>query len=175
LNEKEAIALLITEGCSSSVIDHCKTVAGLAREIAVNILGKAVGKGIHVDIDIDAVFIGGLLHDIGRSKTHGIRHAVEGAAIAVENGLDEKLVRIIERHIGAGIPMNEASDLGLPEKDYMPLTLDEKIVAHADNLVFDDKIGTFEEMIQNLQRRNFDEKIIHRFIGLNDEITAKLV
>ena len=61
-----------------------------------------------IQIDIDAVFVGALLHDIGRSKTHGIGHAVAGARIALENGLDEKLVKIIERHIGAGIPKEEA-------------------------------------------------------------------
>ena len=103
MNEKEAINLLIKAGCSSSVIDHCKRVAEYAKEIAVKINENAVKRGNTADIDINAVMIGGLLHDIGRSKTHGIRHAVEGAAIAVENGLDEKLVKIIERHIGAGI------------------------------------------------------------------------
>lgn len=175
MNEKEAIALLIKAGCTSSVIDHCKTVAGYAKEIAVKINENAVKKGIPADIDINVVFIGGLLHDIGRSKTHGMRHAIEGGAIAVENGLDEKLVRIIERHIGAGIPMDEASGLGLPEKDYIPVTIEEKIVAHADNLVSGDKIGTFEELILNLKRKNFDEKVIRRFIKLNDEITAMLV
>lgn len=175
MNEKEAIALLIKAGCSSSVIDHCKIVAGYAKEIAVKINENAVKKGNPAGIDINAVIIGALLHDIGRSKTHGIRHAIEGAAIAAENGLDEKLVRIIERHIGAGIPMDEASGLGLPEKDYMPVTIEEKIVAHADNLVFDDHIGTVEELILDLKRKNLDDKVIRRFIKLNDEITSMLV
>jgi len=175
VNEKEAIAMLIKAGCSSSVIDHCKTVARYAKEIAVKINENAVKNGNLADIDIDSVFIGGMLHDIGRSKTHGIRHAIEGGAIAVENGLDEKLVRIIERHIGAGIPMDEALTLGLPEKDYMPVTIEEKIVAHADNLISGDKIGTFEELMINLKRKDFDEKVIRRFIKLNDEITAMLV
>lgn len=175
MKEKDALALLIKAGCSSSVIDHCKTVAVYAREISIKISENAVKRGNTVDIDIDAVFIGGLLHDLGRSKTHGIRHSIEGAAIAVENGLDEKLVRIIERHIGAGIPMDEALGLGLPEKDYMPVAIEEKIVAHADNLIFGDKIGTVEELMINLKRKKIDDKVIRRFIELNDEITAMLV
>jgi len=175
VKEKDALALLMKAGCFSSVINHGKTVGGFAKEIAIKISENAVKKGIPVDIDIDAVFIGGLLHDLGRSKTHGIRHAIEGAAIAVEYGLDEKLVRIIERHIGAGIPVEVALGLGLPENDYMPVTIEEKIVAHADNLVFGDKIGTEEEMILNLKRNHFDGKIIRRFIKLNNEITAMLV
>lgn len=175
MNEKEAIAMLIKAGCSSSVIDHCKIVAGYAKEIAIKISESVAKSGLGVDIDIETVFIGGLLHDLGRSKTHGIRHAVEGVAIAVENGVDEKLVSIIERHIGAGIPMDEASGLGLPEKDYMPVTIEEKIVAYADNLVSGNKIGTEEELILNLKRKNFDDKIIRRFIELNNEITAMMV
>lgn len=175
MNEKEAIALLIKAGCSASVIDHCKIVAGYAKKIAVKINENAVKKGNPADIDVNNVFIGGMLHDIGRSKTHGIRHAIEGASIAVENGLDENLVKIIERHIGAGIPMDEASCLGLPEKDYMPVTIEEKIVAHADNLVFGDNIGTVEELILALKRKNLDEKVIRRFIKLNEEITSMLV
>lgn len=175
MNDTEAIALLIRAGCPSNVIDHCRTVAEYAKEKAIKIRENAVIKGDAVNIDINTVFIGGLLHDIGRSKTHGIFHAVEGASIAVENGLDEKLVRIIERHIGAGIPKEEASGLGLPVKDYMPVTIEEKIVAQADNLVFGDRIGNMEELIMDLRRKNLDEKIILRFIKLNDEITAMLV
>lgn len=175
MNEKEALVLLIKAGCSSSVVDHCKVVAGFAKEIAVKISENSIKKGIPSNIDIESVFLGGLLHDIGRSKTHGIEHAIEGAAIASENDVDEKLVRIIERHIGAGIPINEAPGLGLPEKDYLPVTLEEKVVAHADNLVFGNRIGTMEELIANIKRKNFDETTISRFIKLNDEITSMMV
>ncbi|MCZ7404751.1 MAG: TIGR00295 family protein, partial [Candidatus Methanoperedens sp.] len=164
LKEKDAIALLISSGCSSDVIEHCKTVAEYARQIAINIRKSAEKKGQSIDIDVDAVYLGGLLHDIGRSKTHGIGHAVAGAAIAVENGLDDKLVNIIERHIGAGIPKEEAVGLGLPEKDYMPVTIEEKIVAHADNLVFGNIIGTPDEMVKNLRKKKLDDKTIRRFI-----------
>ncbi|MCZ7383585.1 MAG: TIGR00295 family protein [Candidatus Methanoperedens sp.] len=174
LKEKDAIALLVSSGCSSDVIEHCKTVAEYARQIAINIRKNAGKKGQSIDIDMDAVYLGGLLHDIGRSKTHGIGHAVAGAAIAVENGLDDKLVNIIERHIGAGIPKEEAMGLGLPKKDYMPVTIEEKIVAHADNLVFGNIIGTLDEMVKNLRKKKFDDKTIHRFIELNNEINSMM-
>ncbi|MCZ7383915.1 MAG: TIGR00295 family protein [Candidatus Methanoperedens sp.] len=174
LTEKDAIALLISSGCSPDVIEHCKTVAEYARQIAINIRKSAEKKGQSIDIDMDAVYLGGLLHDIGRSKTHGIGHAVAGAAIAVENGLSDKLVNIIERHIGAGIPKEEAVGLGIPKKDYMPVTIEEKIVAHADNLVFGNKRGTADEMVRNLKKKKIDEKIIHRFIELNNEINSMM-
>ena len=174
LKEKGAIALLISSGCSPDVIEHCKTVASYARQIAIDIRKSAGKKGHSIDIDMDAVYLGGLLHDIGRSKTHGIGHAVAGAEIAIENGLDDKLVNIIERHIGAGIPKDEAVSLGLPEKDYLPLTLEEKIVAYADNLVFGNKIGTPDEMVKNLRKKKLDEKKIRRFLELNNEINSMM-
>jgi len=175
LNEKDAIDLLIRSGCSADVIEHCRAVADYAKKIAVNIRENATHNGQPVHIDIDAVFVGALLHDIGRSKTQGIGHAVAGAKIALENGLDGKLVHIIERHIGAGIPKEEAKDLGLPEKDYVPVTIEEKIVAHADNLIFGKEIGTMDELILNLRKKKLDERVIDRFIVLNNEISAMMV
>lgn len=170
MNEKEAIDLLKKSGCSPDVIEHCRTVASYAKEIALDIRKCALKRRVQVNIDIDLVFAGGLLHDIGRSKTHGILHAVEGARIAVNHGLDKKIVNIIERHIGAGIPEEEAIVLGLPAKDYMPLTLEEKIVAHADNLVSGAKVGTLHELVSRLRKKDLDDKIIQRIIKLNDEI-----
>lgn len=174
MKEKDAIALLKKAGCAQDVIEHCKTVAEHARKIAIDIKRCAENKGQPVNIDIDAVFLGGLLHDIGRSKTHGIDHAVAGAAMAIEYDLSDKLVNIIERHIGAGIQKEEAMILGLPEKDYLPLTIEEKIVAHADNLVLGSRIGTLDELVLNLRKKQLDEKIIQRIIGLNNEICAMM-
>ena len=174
MNEKDAIAFLISSGCSPDVIEHCKAVAEYARNIAINIRDKASGNGDPINIDVDAVFVGALLHDIGRSKTHGLNHAVTGARIAMDNSLDNKIVKIIERHIGAGIPKEEAIRLGLPEKDYLPVTIEEKIVAHADNLISGNKIGTMDELISNLRRKKLDERTIQRFIDLNNEITAMM-
>ncbi len=174
LKEKEAIAFLINSGCSSDVIEHCKTVAEYARKIAINIRKSAQKRGQTINIDIDAVFLGGLLHDIGRSKTHGIDHAVAGAAIAIENDFGDKIVNIIERHVGAGITMEEAAVLGLPQKDYLPVTIEEKIVAHADNLVFGSKVGTIEELVLGLRKKQLHEKIIQRIIELNNEICAMM-
>ncbi len=172
MNETDAIDLLRKSGCSPGVIEHCKVVAAHAREIALNIKRRSIIKGVKVKIDIDLVYTGGLLHDIGRSRTHGIFHAVEGARIALENRLDERIVNIIERHIGAGIPEDEAVALGLPAKDYMPLTLEEKIVAHADNLVSGARVGSFDDLVSGLKDKKLDDKIIRRIIELNNEICA---
>lgn len=174
MNEKDAIAFLISSGCSPDLIEHCRAVAEYAKEIAIHIRENAYGKGDPIHIDVDAVFVGALLHDIGRSKTHGIGHAIAGASIAMDNSLDEKIVKIIERHIGAGIPKEEAYRLGLPEKDYLPVTIEEKIVAYADNLISGKDIRTMDELISNLRRKKLDEEAILRFIELNNEISAMM-
>ena len=76
-----------------------------------------------------------LLHDIGRINTHTIKHAIEGADILKKLNYPEEIIKITIKHIGAGIPPKEAEILGLPPGDYIPYTLEEKIVAHADNLI----------------------------------------
>ncbi len=172
MKENDAITLLISSGCSPHVVEHCKTVAQYARKMALGINRCAQKRGTSIKVDADAVFLGGLLHDIGRSKTHGIDHAVKGARIALENGLDDKIVNIIERHIGAGITREEAVAFGLPARDYLPVTLEEKIAAHADNLVAGSRIGTMDELVLTLKEKKFDEKIIKRFIELKNEIDS---
>jgi len=156
----ECIALLRKSGCSEKVIAHCKAV----RDIAVKIAQRA-----HADKKL--VEAGALLHDIGRAKTHGIDHGIVGAAMAKELGLPETLILIIERHLGAGIPKEVALQVGLPSKDYLPETLEEKIVAHADNLIDD---GT-QQPIQNeidraLKENNF--KYAHRLRQLHQELSS---
>ena len=125
-DEKTCIDMLEQAGCSTDVIRHCKAVCMLAEKIA-----EKVGA------DVDLVRAGALLHDIGRSKTHGIHHAVKGANIAKKLDLSELIIHIIERHIGAGLSIEVAQKLKLPKKDYRPQTLEEKIVCHADNLIDD--------------------------------------
>ncbi len=174
MNEKEAISLLAMSGCSDNVIEHCRTVAEYARKIAIRINKCSEKKGKSINVDIEAVFSGALLHDIGRGKTHGIDHAVVGAAMAIEYGLDDTLVNIIERHIGAGITRDDAILLGLPAKDYLPATIEEKIVAHVDNLVFGKRLGNIEEVVSNLREKKLNEEIIRRFIDLNNEINSML-
>src|SRR6056297_1650132 len=109
LTPSDALRLLEEAGCAAKVIRHCRVVSKIAVEIAV----AHIDSGKEVDIDI--VELGALLHDIGRSRTHGIRHALEGVSIAEDIGLDPRLVLIIRNHIGAGITREEALILGLPE------------------------------------------------------------
>ncbi len=116
--------LLTREGCSPKVIAHCRAVSAIAMEY--------VHEGSPADPDL--VLAGSMLHDIGRSRTHSIGHAQQGATICRELGLPEAVARIVECHTGAGLTADECTLLGLLPIDCMPVTLEEKILTNADNL-----------------------------------------
>jgi len=160
-SREEALQLLRECGCSETVVAHCVAVSELAVKIARRCRA-----------DVELVEIGGLLHDLGRCKSHSITHAVEGAKVAKEKGLPRKVVDIIEKHIGAGITKEEARHLGLPERDYIPLTLEEKIVAHADNLMWGTKRTGVKEAAGNLVRQGLHEQA-RRILKLHEELSGK--
>ena len=156
---EECIELLRKSGCSEQDIRHCMVV----RDVAVRMAEKA-------NAYVKLVDASALLHDIGRSKTHGIRHALEGGKIAKKFGLPESIVKIIERHIGAGLPADDAKKLGLPEKDYIPETLEEKIVCHADSLVDNNKKQNVEYEIERALTKGFDG-YARRLVALHKELS----
>ena len=160
-NPEQCHQLLREVGCSDEIINHCEAV----RKVAVRIAKKA-----HANIQL--VEAGALLHDIGRSKTQGIMHGVEGAKIATELGLPVSIVNIIERHLGAGIPKDEAGTLGLPPKDYMPITLEEKIVAHADNLIDNDREHPIEIEVEKALKKGHT-KHAERLMELHQELSQR--
>jgi len=133
--------LLSRAGCGRPVIAHAKAVTELALRFTESPL-----------VNRDLVRAGAMLHDIGRGVTHGIDHAQRGAAMARALGLDERIVSIIERHIGAGMTADECSLERLVPRDCLPLTVEEKIVANADNLVHGDRPGTIEGTLEGAAR-----------------------
>ena len=158
MREEDCIALLGRAGCSDDVVAHCRAVRDLA---------LAYADGI---ADRDLIEAGALLHDIGRGVTHDLHHAEAGGAICRALGPDERIERIVERHIGAGLTADECSLLCLAPRDCMPATLEEKIVAHADNLVKGTRAITMEERMMHaiaLPRRQ--RKRIRR-LGLEMEL-----
>ncbi|MPN29858.1 hypothetical protein SDC9_177311 [bioreactor metagenome] len=160
----EAIKLLEESGCAPNVIEHCKEVASLAIEIAEK--AKAAGQNVNLEL----VEAGALLHDMGRCRTHGISHAVEGFRLATSKGIEPEVAEIIKRHIGAGISREEAKESGLPEDDYFPRSLEEKIVAHADNLIKGTKRITIQEELEIMRKKSVPEHIVQRAKMLAEEV-----
>lgn len=151
-------------GCPKKVVEHCLAVSKKALEIA---------RAVNFEVNLHNVEAGALLHDIGRCRSNGIWHAVLGAELARELGASEEVVRIVERHIGAGITRGEAAELGLPAKDYIPIAPEEKIVAYADNLTLGTKYLAFEESLEKYGEIMGDHHPgIKRFIALHEEIQS---
>lgn len=159
-SKEECLRLLRAAGCSERVIEHCLAVENLALKIARL-----------TDCDLDLVSRGALLHDIGRGKTHGVEHAIKGGDIAREYGLPKEIIRIIENHLGAGISRNEAKELGLPDRDFIPTTLEEKIVAHADNLLEENKKQPIIKVIQRFESQGYPE-IAKKIKRLHEELST---
>ncbi|MBN2143376.1 MAG: HDIG domain-containing protein [Candidatus Aureabacteria bacterium] len=105
---------------------------------------KGAAKVPHMNPDPDFIYSASLLHDIGIIFTHApeidchgeapyLCHGYLGAELLRKEGLSKEAL-VCERHVGAGITLTEISEksLPLPEKDFMPLSLEEKLIAWAD-------------------------------------------
>ncbi|NYT03250.1 MAG: TIGR00295 family protein [Candidatus Methanofastidiosa archaeon] len=168
MSREDAIYLLRTEGCSENIIKHCINVSRYAKE---------VGEKASIDykIDLALVEIGGLLHDIGRSKTNGMHHGIVGAKILREKGIDEKIALICERHIGSGIDKKDAEYFGLPLRKYIPETIEEKIVCHADNFFINGEKVSFEKVYERfLNELGKDHSSIGRLLLLQKDLQKYL-
>jgi uncharacterized protein len=158
LKKREALSLLKKYNADQRVMEHVFAVHDYAMEIA----GRA-------DCDRDLVEVGSLLHDIGRTRSHGMDHAIIGAGILRKEGVDERIVRIVERHIGAGLTPEEAEKLGLPPKDLVPETIEEKIVCHADNLIGSTERVSIQDTI-TMARKKWFPGSVERLISMHFEV-----
>lgn len=160
-DRNECLKILSEHNASEKIIKHSLAVCELSMELAKL-----------ADADLRLVEAGALLHDIGRTKTQGVDHCAAGAAILREASLISEVVNIVERHTGGGILPEEAEKLGMPPGYYMPETLEEKIVAHADNLFK----GTIKVRVQTVID-NYEKKGLHdsavRISKLHSEIAER--
>jgi len=159
-DEEKCLEILGEVGCSEEVIAHCRAVADLAVEIANLVL----------EADADLVMAGALLHDMGRARSHEIDHGIIGRQMAEELHLSHPVALIIERHIGAGLTKQEAEELGLPPKGYMPQSVEERIVAHADNLVNETGRRPVSDIVSIMVEEG-KLKVARRIINLHNRLS----
>jgi len=157
------------------LINHIESVTKRTLEI-----GRKL-KENGFDVDLELLEVGGYLHDIGRSVTHGVGHAVESTRIIKGFGFSEPVIRLVERHVGAGITAEEAERLGLPKKDYIPKTLEEKILAYADKFLeskLEFKTINGEEIVERKDvESDTIESTLERFrkkFGVNSRVVLRL-
>jgi len=156
-------------GLEENVRKHCIAVA----EMALKIAESAERRGYRVDKE--AVLLGALLHDIGRAITHDpFKHFLKSAEILKAEGFDERIVKIAERHFSAGISAEEAKKLGLPEKDYLPESLEEKIVSFADNITFGSTVRDFDSFLSRLDKIDSENPQLRWFTDATKERAIKM-
>ena len=122
------------------LVIHSVLVARKAREIAANLVEKRPG----IQVDMDFLTEAALLHDIGIKQCHApeigcfgtepyIRHGVLGRKIVEAEGYPRHAL-VCARHTGTGITRAEVrmQGLPLPEDDYLPVTIEEKLICAAD-------------------------------------------
>jgi uncharacterized protein len=160
---KQYERLLRDAGCSQKVIAHCHAVTDCALELAGN----------NSLIDRDLLEAGAMLHDIGRGRTHSIQHAQDGADICRSLLIAEPVARIVERHTGAGLTADECTLLHLLPRDCIPLSIEERIVAHADNLMEGTRKGSIERSLGSAihLKRRIRRRLYH--LALDVECSCK--
>ncbi|PIE75191.1 MAG: phosphohydrolase [Deltaproteobacteria bacterium] len=117
------------------LVKHSKKVAEKAIAIAENIGEKT---------DMDFIYEAAILHDIGIIHTNApdigctgdrpyICHGIIGKKFLDDQGLKQHGF-VCERHTLTGLSKQEIIEnkLPLPQKDMLPITLEEKIICYAD-------------------------------------------
>ena len=150
------------------LIKHSSAVAKKALEIAEKFK----------DVDKDFIYSAAMLHDIGiiftyipklnpEGKYPYIAHGYLGRTLLEKEGLSKHAL-ICERHIGVGITKEEIvkKKLPLPQRDMVPITLEEKIIAFADKFFSKQPDGSVrkksvDEIIKDL--KNYGEEKVEIF------------
>lgn len=118
---------------------HSKIVAEISMIIADNL-----EKKWDIKTDRELINQGALLHDIGSYACYVlvkkdvppyIRHGEVGYEILIKEGFPKHIARFALVHIGVGIAKEniEENNLPLKDMDYIPITVEEEIVAFSDN------------------------------------------
>jgi uncharacterized protein len=165
------VQLLRRAGVSEEDIAHCRKVAHKAVEIA---------RRTCQPLNMDLIVRGALFHDLGKAKTHGIEHGKIGAELGRSLGLPEAVTDIMEKHIRGGLTEEEATELGLPKKDYRLKSLEERIIIYADRLVDiisdgvvgkdADAEGRFEEILSQNVKYGKNDLTLQRYLAYHGEI-----
>lgn len=158
------------------LITHSRQVA----DFAIQLIQR---RGLENTVNSEFVYSAAMLHDIGIFQTnapgihcHGTHHYMEhgliGANLLRREGAEaEPYALVCERHIGTGLTAEEiiTQNLPLPHKDFLPVTLEEKLVCYADNFFSKSdtsKFATIELLRKKMQ--NYGKECVKRLEELID-------
>ncbi|HCY84991.1 MAG TPA: phosphohydrolase [Desulfobacteraceae bacterium] len=146
------------------LVDHSRQVADKSLAIARTVP--------HLSPDLAFIEKAAMLHDVGIFKTRAaaigcdgphpyICHGYLGREILDAEGLPQAYGLVAERHTGAGITLDNIRTAGLPlpERDMVPVTVEEKIICCADKYFSKspknkNKVMTRDSIIKELARIN---------------------
>jgi bis(5'-nucleosidyl)-tetraphosphatase len=165
-----ARALLAAElGDDTPVVRHTAQVAAMARALA-----DAWGG-----LDPDYVEAAAWLHDLGRGRTHGARHPIEGFRLAVAKGYGGYAAPCLS-HYTKGRPHR---DFGAVAEemwcacDLETFLREERLIALADAMAAGDRRVTLEERHEDLCLRYgagpFFDGMLQAALGLQQEFESR--
>lgn len=142
---------------TASWYGHCVEVSAASRRLAELVSQRGW------PVDVEHATILGLLHDLGRSRGHNLRHGMEGYLLARAEGYEQEgricLIHILKgRTLEQGVKLGmltaqEQQQLASGNQRYDRLSCEEKIVCVADALTSDTVLTTVEEKYSNVRRR----------------------
>lgn len=118
------------------LVKHGQQVANKAVDIAKRVP--------HLKPDLNFIIEAAMLHDIGMIKTHTpefgcsgkypyVCHGYLGRKILEKKGFPAHAL-VCERHVGTGITAQDVKrhNLPLPQRDMIPITIEEQVICFAD-------------------------------------------
>jgi hypothetical protein len=114
-------------------------------------------------VDVERAEVLGLLHDLGRSQGHSLRHGIEGYLLLRREGHPDE-ARICLAHVLKGRSLGDAVSVGLlTDEERLQLTedgwrsnhmsLEEKIVTVVDTMMSDTRLVPIEDRYAGVRRR----------------------
>ncbi len=195
MNVKEILDRYYEEGSAllNLLITHSEMVARKALFLA---------DAANLNVDREFVRNAAMLHDIGIFRCdapsiycHGtepyIRHGIIGAAIMRELGCQNgaasgamsdccyynDIANVCERHTGSGLTAKEIAEQGLPlpHQDFLPVTLEEKLICYADKFYSKSGDPTAEKPLDRVRASmaKFGPDSLARFDALTDLFKKK--
>ena len=147
LTYENALKILSRYGKESEWTRHCIAVANVATASSFALEGKT-------KLDTEFIRSAALLHDIGRYATHDpILHGVEGYKLLTKLK-HHKEAFVCASHILYGLNSREAVQYGLPAKDFIPISFEEKLIPLIDFMVEFDKPTTLGDRFTSMRQRN---------------------
>jgi len=142
----EARALAAELGLDEELRVHAEGVAHRAETVC------EILEGAEHKIDTEIVVVAALLHDLGRTRAHGLNHAAVSAEILLKRGL-KKTAEIVKVH-------------ALPQTG--KLSLEAKVLIYADTTT-----GPDGEPIDPMKKLEFLRRLGDEWVNEEEKLLAK--